>query len=579
VADVEAAVNDACAAKDWEAAARLIPDIAKVPSATYTLIVGKLRTHFGRVFPVKEFNAAIRELREAASAPPPRPPDEDAGQDDDAPDLIGSPMIPLTDSGNGERLVKMYGEDIRFCHEFKKWLLWDGRRWGVDTDAATVTQKAKNVARLLYHQADRLSDSALQRSVRMHARDSESQGAITAALNRAKSEPGMSISAIDLDSHRYLLNCKNGVVDTRTGEVLPFERKYYITKLCHYEPNPASDPEKACPRFLKFLNWTMGETPDMGENLEERVTRMVGFLQKALGYALTGDVSEKAAFIFYGAKGNNGKTTLLTLISTLLSEYSTQLDINTLMTSKFTDNNVRADMARLHGARFVITSEVDDGQRLSERLMKYLTAGMGKITACRKFENPFEFTATHKIFMDCNYRPEVKGADEAIWTRLKCVSFLQRIGATDPAINKALLETLLAEGDGILSWLIRGTMRWWREKSLGDPIEVKTAGMEWREADDPLRPFLEECCDIDPENWVRCKDFTKAYQQWCKDNSEPQLKSNRLLQRLEMKGIKEDRSTRRAGEQVRCWAGVKLREDVTLISAPREAMQGTDREF
>jgi putative DNA primase/helicase len=201
---------------------------------------------------------------------------------------------------------------------------------------------------------------------------------------------------------------------------------------------------------------------------------------------------------------------------------------------------------------------------------------MGEITACRKFENPFEFFATHKIFMDCNYRPEIRGADEAIWARLKCVPFLQRIDKNDPDLDKQLLGKILAESEGVLSWVVRGAMRWHKEGNLGEPPEVEAAGTEWRDADDPLKGFFEECCDVDPDYWVRCGDFTKAYQQWCKENNEPQLKSSRLTQRLELKGIKLNRSRRvsNAGKQARCWDGLQLRTDVTLISSPHPAFQG-----
>lgn len=574
-ADVEAAVNVACEANDLAGALKLIPEIARLPLQSLALIEGMLRKKFKRDFPLRNFTRAIKEEQDEMKKKQTPPP----ADYDDLPAAEGPSLIsyPLTDSGNGERLRVLYGEDIRFCPEFKKWLLWDGCRWRIDTDAATVTQFAKNMVRLLHDQAKALAleDGPLCKLVQQHARASESQAGISACLLRAKSEPGMALSASDLDQHRYLLNCINGVVDVRTGALLPFERRYYITKLCHVKYNPESIATRDCPRFLKLLHWTMGETADMGE-LPAKVTRMVDFLQKSFGYALTGDVSEKAAFIFYGAKGNNGKTTLLTIFKSILSEYATQLDINTLMTSKFTDNNVRADLAKLHGARFVITSEVDDGQRLSERLMKYLTAGMGEITACRKFENPFEFKATHKIWMDCNYRPEIKGADEAIWSRLKCVPFLQRIDKNDPEIDKQLLEKILAESEGVLAWAVRGAMRWVKEQGLGDPPEVAEAGAEWREADDPLRGFFDECCEVDvtdPDyHYVRCADFTKAYQAYCKDNNEQQLKSSRLTQRLELKGgIKLNRSRRISanGKQARCWDGIRLKEDVTQVFGPR----------
>ncbi len=390
-----------------------------------------------------------------------------------------------------------------------------------------------------------------------------------AALKRAESEPGMSVTAAELDLHRYLLNCLNGVVDVRTGELLQFERRYLITKLC----NVKYVPDAHSLHFEKYIRWTMGESPDDGDE-RERVTRLVGFLQKAFGYALTGDVSEKAAFVFYGRKGNNGKTTLLTVFTSILSEYSTQLDINTLMSTKLTDNNMRADLAKLHGARLVITSEVDDGMRLSERLMKYLTAGMGKVTACRKFENPIEFDATHKIFMDCNYRPTVRGADNAIWNRLKCIPFEQHFEDDDPEIDKKLKDKILAESEGVLAWAVRGAMRWWKEQSLGAPPEVKAANTDWRDSDDPLKEFLEDCCEAGPAEegyWVKASELSGIYDQWCKENRERYpLGRTQLTERLILKGFEYSRSRRdERNKQQRTWEGLKLRDDVTLVSSPR----------
>jgi hypothetical protein len=235
-ADVEAAIDAAIASNDLAAAMRLIPEIAHTTPQTQALIESKLRVKFGRNFSPRGFARGIRSVEEEMSKKHAPIVHEDEMPPADAPDLIAD--IPLTDSGNGERIVKLFGEDIRFCSEFKKWLLWDGRRWLVDTDALTVTQKGKNMARLLHRQAALLQDPMRRKLTQAHARDSESQAAISAALLRAKSEPGMSVSAANLDQHRYLLNCLNGVVDVRSGGLLPFERRYYITKLCHVNYNP-----------------------------------------------------------------------------------------------------------------------------------------------------------------------------------------------------------------------------------------------------------------------------------------------------------------------------------------------------
>lgn len=567
-ADVEAAIDAAISAADLAAAMRLIPEIAQLPIQSQVLIQAKLRLKFKREFPARDFARAVRGIAEKRSELPPRPPDE--GPDDVDPEAPDLTAYPLTDSGNGERLVALHGRDFRYCVEMRKFLVWDGRRWKVDEEEY-VTQKAKQMARLLHRQAARVPDSGLRKALEEHARASESQAAIMAALKRAASEPGIPVSAAQLDQHRYLLNCLNGVLDIRTGELLQFERHYLITKLCHVKYNP----EAKCPRFLKFIHWAMGATPDDGEE-RERVTRLVNFQQKAFGLALSGDVSEKAVFVFYGRRGNNGKTTLLNVFSGLLSEYSAELDVNTLMTTKLTDNNMRADLAALHGARFVKTSEMDDQQKLSERLVKYLTAGMGEIVACRKFENPIRFPATHKLFMDTNHRPLIRGTDEAIWGRLKCIPFEQRMEEDDPQMDKKLKDKILAaESEGVLAWAVRGAMRWVKDGGLGDPPEVKDANTAWRDSNDPLKDFLDECCETgDPEEgyWVVGSRLSAAYDQWCKDNHEKYpLGRSQLIERLGLKGFTQSRSRRDyRGKQIRTWEGLTLKDGAVTPAAGSE---------
>jgi putative DNA primase/helicase len=136
-----------------------------------------------------------------------------------------------------------------------------------------------------------------------------------------------------------------------------------------------------------------------------RTERLCAFLQRAFGYALTADVSEKSVFVLWGEKGNNGKTTLVTAFKAILDEYAEEISIDTLMSTKAQDATLRADLADLRGARFVTTSEVEKEHRLSEGELKYITAGMGNIKSCRKYENPITFKATHKLFMDYNHQP------------------------------------------------------------------------------------------------------------------------------------------------------------------------------
>lgn len=556
--DVEAGIADCIERNDLLGAVAMAEHVALLRPAAQLLVTTKLKQKFGREFPAEEFARAVRkEGAHPKSLPPPADPPPEAALG--GPSLLG---FPHTDSGNGERIALLFGEDLRFCTEMQKWLVWDGKRWAID-ERGLATQKAKQMARLLYAQGTG------QTPVEKWARTSESQERISAALKRASSEKGIPISAAELDQHLYLLNCLNGVVDLRTGDLLPHDRGYLITKLCHV----TFVPNAKCPRFLKFLHWAMGDNPDA--EMTQQTTRLIAFLQRAFGYSLTADVSEKAAFVFWGAKGNNGKTTLLTAFRTLLSEYSAQISIDTLMTQRGSaDAAMRADLADLRGARLVTTSEVEKEHKLSEGKLKYITAGMGKIKSCRKYENPIEFDATHKIFMDCNHRPAVRGTDDAIWRRLKPVPFDVSITEEDPDFDKKLLEKLQAESEGILAWAVRGCS-WWLKEGLGEPPEISQANQAWREHDDPLKEFLEDCCDLPPADampeevalfWTRSADLSAVYAWWCKENRERfPLGREHFGERIQAKGFRSSRSRRSAdGKQLRSIEGLRVKDDVVL---------------
>ncbi len=255
-----------------------------------------------------------------------------------------------------------------------------------------------------------------------------------------------------LDTHPFLLNFLNGMIDLETGALLPHDPERFITKLVHYNYNP----QAACPLFLSFIARIMGNHPDASEAELDRAERMVAYLQRAFGYTLTGTTEEKAVFVPFGA-GNNGKTTLLATFLHLLEEYAVLLQVDTLMVRQ-ESNNTQADLADLRGARFVMTSETEEGQRLSQGKLKRITQGMGKIKAVRKYENPIEFPETHKLWMDTNSKPVIRAADDqATFNRLHPIPFTVTIPAEE--IDKSLPRKLLAEAEGILAWAVAGAMR------------------------------------------------------------------------------------------------------------------------
>jgi P4 family phage/plasmid primase-like protien len=475
------------------------------------------------------------------------------------PDLLHQPY---TDSGNAERLVALYGRDIRFCPEMKKWLFWDGKRWNTG-DTRRVKMLAKRAMRLMYAQAAEMADSnpskaEIKKAAERHARASESAKSINAMLSCAEYEDGISVSANDLDQSAFLLNFLDCTFDLKAFEKRPHCREDLITKLVHFNYNPAAP----CRLFLEFLHKIMGSG--------ERAARMIGYLHKCIGSALTGDVSEKAVFCFFDTKGNgnNGKTTLLEIVRFVIEEYSAQILIDSLMAHHSRESSASlSDLADLRGNRYVTTSESEEGQRLAVGKLKYLTAGMGKIKTCRKYENPITFPATHKLFIDSNHRPVIRGAEKAVWNRLKPIPFTVTISPNE--MDKGLLEKLKGEAEGILAWLVEGCRRWLKE-GLGDPpSEVTEASAAWQAESDRFSVFLEDRCTLAAEAWAPTSQLWPAYQNWCEANAEKFiLAKSSFDERLQALGC---RQRKRENGTVRVWMGIRFR-------TPDEAREDTKRD-
>ena len=292
-----------------------------------------------------------------------------------------------SDTGNAERLVAFKGDSMLYCHAFKKWLIWDGRRWKLDESEQARTMAKDAMVEFLRQAIASENDTASK-----FARKSLDSARISNMLREAQAE--LAIAPSELDQHPFLLNFMNETVDLKTGELQLHRPEDRLTKVVHHDYRPGA----RCERFLSMLAQLMGAHPEANEEALDAVERMMIYLQRAIGYSLTGSTREKAVFMLFG-RTNNGKTTFLSLFQRLLEEYAVLLQIDTLMTRQ-ESNNTQADLADLRGARFVMTSETEEGQRLAGGKLKRITQGMGKIKAVRKYENPIEFPETHKLWVE-----------------------------------------------------------------------------------------------------------------------------------------------------------------------------------
>ena len=331
------------------------------------------------------------------------------------PEDIQTGQYPHTDVGNAQRLVKRHGRDMRYCHHWKTWLVWDGRRWKVD-DTGAVMRRAKETAQAIYLEASALSAQAAQeldkesrrpiaeRANRLlsWARRSENVHRIDAMVKLAQSEPGIPVLLNQLDADQWLLNCETGTIDLRRGQLREHCREDLITKLAPVK----FDPDAACPMFDRFLAHIMAEDDDF-----------ISFLQLVIGYSLTGDVSEQVLIILYGS-GANGKSTFLNTLMGMLGDYAMKASPDLLMKLE----SHPTEKTDLFGKRFVAAIETEEGRKLAEVFVKEVTGG-DPIRARRMRENFWQFSPTHKLFLATNHKPNIKDNGHAMWRRLRLVPF------------------------------------------------------------------------------------------------------------------------------------------------------------
>ncbi len=403
-------------------------------------------------------------------------------------------LIPMTDTGLAERFAKQHGDKVRYVWAWRKWLVWDGRRWKQD-EGSMIQQLAKETIRSILGEAQGTEDDRFKKLCKFAA-SAESATRRQAMLDLARSEPGIPVEPEQLDNYPWLLNCQNGVIELNYhGECRLHDRHKMITKVVSVSYFPQAD----CPVWIQFLT-----------EIFKGNANLVGFIQRLLGYCLTGKVTEQMLPIFYGV-GANGKSTLINIMLELLgSDYSIKAPPDLLMLKQGTHPTERAD---LHGKRLVACIETDEGRRLAESLTKDLTGG-DMIRARRMREDYWQFAPTHKIILACNHKPVIRGTDHALWRRVRLIPFDMIVPEEEQ--DRELPEKLRAELPGILAWCVRGCLDW-QANGMAAPSEVKLATADYRKTEDTINTFLTECCTSNPDLNVKASALLEAFREWSGD--------------------------------------------------------------
>jgi len=327
----------------------------------------------------------------------------------------------------------------------------------------------------------------------------------------------MAVRVEELDSDIWLLNVLNGVVDLRTGKLLAHDPCRLITKIAPVVYDPAAD----CPRFKTFLT----EVFPNGKNI-------ISFVQRLIGYSLTGDTREQQLTVAWG-NGSNGKGTSLNLIQEMLGDYAQSTPADTLMAKKY-DGGIPNDIARLRGARFVLASETQEGRRLNEPLIKQMT-GQDRLAARFLRCEYFEFMPEFKLFLLTNDKPVARGDDAALWRRIMLVPFTVKFEGEQ--CDKTLPDKLRKELPGILKWAVDGCLSW-QKNGLAPPAEVIQATQEYRSENDVLEKWIEERCFKSNSAARRTSILFRDFMKWVEETGEKVLTTQmKFSQNLKKKGI------------------------------------------
>jgi putative DNA primase/helicase len=410
--------------------------------------------------------------------------------------------------------------------------VWNGKFWETDESGALVQEKALEMIRNIYGEILKTDDHRERLDIENFAKVSESVRRRENVVKAAQYISSLNITSDNLDHDPWLLNVQNGMINIMTGEFMEHRQENMITKIANVEYDPAAD----CPQWKQFIREIMDYKPEL-----------INFVQTAAGWSMTGDISEQVMFILYGT-GANGNSTFLNTVQHILGDYSTSTNTETFM--KKNGDQYTNDVARLRGTRLVLTSEAEQGRRLSEPLIKKIT-GNEKLTARFLYGEFFMFMPTFKIWMATNHKPVIKGTDYGIWRRIMLIPFTTTIPKEKQ--DKRLEEKLRTEASGIFNWLLEGAARW-RQERLQAPDIVLNATDEYRGEMDIIGIFLKEQCRVDFELQIRIRELYKAYADWCDENKEHAVNERSFSSRLKEMGYEQKRNA-----EARFWSGLALK--------------------
>lgn len=455
----------------------------------------------------------------------------------------------FSDVGNMDKFLELNEGRLLFT-DSRGWLYWNGVCWVADDHRATknaakmsdkMLQEAQTAYKKALHaQADAKAEedkeamdktaAAVKREKAYldHAMRTRSDRRIKAILELAKHF--LAIDPARLDANPAELNTPKGIINLKTGEIRPCDKSALCTKVTTCAPGSAG-----AKMWCKFLEDVTG-----GDN------SFITYLQMVAGMALFGRVYEEGIVLAYGT-GKNGKSTLFNALAAVLGDYAGTLDIAVLTTDR---QNRGAALATLRGKRLVIAGEMEEGNRLSVSTLKQISS-TDPITVEEKYRSPETVVPSHSLVLFTNHLPRVGSTDEGTWRRLKVVPFNTRISKGIPNYAEKLVNEA---GPAILAWAIQGAMMFAENGyRLPSPEVVEEATTEYRQRENWLENFLEECCIMEPDARAPAGELYQTYREWAQRSGNYVRRSVEFSDAMAGEGFQKI-----TPKNKRVWIGVRI---------------------
>jgi putative DNA primase/helicase len=401
--------------------------------------------------------------------------------------------------------TKRHGKDLRYVAAWNRWLKWNGACWVVEN-----TLLPFDYSRKICREFSSLEKEAIARQI-------ASAKTTASIISLARADRQIAATTEQWDNDPWLLNTPGGIVDLRNGDLTPHRRDAYCTKIT------SVISAGSCPLWLTFLSRIFGDDAEL-----------ISFVQRVVGYSITGITRDHALFFGYGT-GANGKSVFNATIAGVLNDYARTAPMETFTASRM--DRHPTELAALRGARLVTAVETEEGRDWAESRIKLLTGG-DRVAARFMRQDFFEFVPQFKLLVFGNHKPRLRTVDEAIRRRLHLIPFSVTIPENER--DPQLADKLQNERSGILAWAIQGCLEWQR-MGLSPPKAVVDATSQYLTAEDAIGSWIEACCERRNDTWTASTELYVSWKNWADQFGEQAGSHRHFSEKLEARGFTKER--------------------------------------